>query len=235
MYRRRARRRSRGFTLIEMMIATTLVAAILVGLLMAMRTGLTAYEKVNTRLEDNRHAMGLDQALHRQFGGMMPVTSDCGTGGPKQGVFSGDAAQLRFVSSSSLAEGARGFPRIIEYAVAPDPNGGVRLMMSERPYTGPASLVPLCAGQIFMPVQPAQQSTEMAGRLTYCRFAYRLTVQDSPIGADWLTVWQQHSDLPRAVRVEMLPLESGPSHLPRLTLNVPVHITRLALYPYADQ
>ena len=56
-----------------MMIAITLVAAIITGLLMAMRTGLTAYEKVSRRLEDNRRAMGLDQALHRQFGGMMPV------------------------------------------------------------------------------------------------------------------------------------------------------------------
>src|ERR1700690_4297207 len=48
----------RVFTLVERMIAVTLVAAILTGLLMAMRTSLTAYQKVSTRLEDNRRAMG---------------------------------------------------------------------------------------------------------------------------------------------------------------------------------
>src|SRR5271154_1852065 len=71
---------TRGFTLVEMMIALTLVAAIITGLLMAMRTGLTAYERVKARLEDNRRVMGLDQTLHRQFGGMMPVMGECGAG-----------------------------------------------------------------------------------------------------------------------------------------------------------
>ncbi len=217
-----------------MMIALTLVAAIISGLLMAMRIGLTSYEKVKARLEDNRRVMGLDQALHRQFGGMMPVTGYCGADGPKVAAFNGDAASVRFVSSFSLAEGARGYPRVVEYVAAPDPGGGLRLMMNERIYSGPASVAPQCANNIFPPVQVTPQSVEMAGKLAYCRFGYRTAVPDSPIGGDWLTVWQR-PDLPRAVRVEMMPLDANPSHLPMLTLNVPVHITRLVNAPYADQ
>jgi general secretion pathway protein J len=225
---------SRGFTLVEMMIAVTLVAAILTGLLMAMRTSLTAYQRVSTRLEDNRRAMGLDQALHRQFGGMMPVTGECGVGGPKVAAFNGDAESLRFVSSVSLAEGSRGSPRVVEYVAATDPNGGFRLMMNERPYSGPSSVAPQCVNQTFPPVQVTGQSVEMAGRLAYCRFLYRVPVPDSPIGADWVPVWQR-PDLPRAVRVEMMPAAPNPSKLPSLTLNVPVHITRLVAGVYADQ
>ena len=216
------------------MIAVTLVAAILTGLLMAMRTGLTAYEKVNRRLEDNRRVMGLDQALHRQFGGMMPVAGFCGAGGPKVSAFNGDAASVRFVSSFSLAEGARGYPRVVEYVAAPDPHGGVRLMMNERVYSGPASVAPLCVSNTFPPVQVTPLSVEMAGKLAYCRFLYRVPVPDSPLGADWIAVWQR-PDLPRAVRVEMMPLEPNPSRLPMLTLNVPVHVTRLVAGVYADQ
>jgi prepilin-type N-terminal cleavage/methylation domain-containing protein len=227
------KRASRGFTLIEMIIAVTLVAAIISGLLMAMRTGLTAYQKVTARLEANRRSMGLDQALHRQLNGMMPVVTDC-LGGPKLSAFNGDLGSLRFVSSSSLAEGARGYPRIVEYAVIPDPQGGVRLMMNERLYTGPSSLAPWCGAQGFLPVQLTSQSFEMAGKMAYCRWSYRKPIPDSPLGADWLPVWQS-VDLPRAVRLEMKPLEADPSHLPMLTLNVPVHLTRLLLYPYADQ
>jgi len=233
--RRKKVQPERGFTLVEMMIAVTLVAAIITGLLMAMRTGLTAYEKVNRRLEDNRRMMGLEQALQRQFGGMSPATGYCGVNGPKVAAFNGDAASLRFVSSSSLTEGARGSARVVEYVAAPDPNGGVRLMMNERLFFGPASLAPLCVGGIFPPVQVTPQSVEMAGKLAYCRFVYRAPVPDSPQGGEWFPVWQR-PDLPRAVRVEMMALDPNPSRLPMLTLNVPVHVTRLVVDGvYADQ
>jgi general secretion pathway protein J len=233
-HRDRRRGRTRGFTLVEMMIAVTLVAAIMTGLLMAMRTGLTAYEKVNRRLEDNRRVMGLDQALHRQFGGMMPVTGECGVGGAKVPAFNGDAASVRFVSSFSLAEGSRGYPQVVEYVAVPDPHGGVRLMMNERIYTGPSSLAPLCVNGTFPPAQVTPQSVEMAGKLAYCRFGYRMPIPDSPMGGDWLPVWQK-PDLPRALRVEMMPEGPNPSQLPMLTLNVPVHVTRLVAGVYADQ
>jgi hypothetical protein len=54
------------------------------------------------------------------------------------------------------------------------------------------------------------------------------------MGGDWLPVWQK-PDLPRAVRVEMMPESPNPSQLPMLTLNVPVHVTRLVTGVYADQ
>ena len=164
----------------------------------------------------------------------MPVTGFCGMGGPKVAAFNGDAASVRFVSSYSLAEGARGYPRVVEYVVAPDPNGGVRLMMNERIYSGPYSVAPLCANFTFPPVQVTPQSVEMAGRLAYCRLAYRVPIVDSPLGAEWVPVWQR-PDLPRAVRVEMMPLDPSLSRLPMLTVNVPVHVTRLVSTPYADQ
>src|SRR5271157_5901043 len=91
--------RHAGFTLIEMMIAVTLVSAIIGGLLMAMRTGLTVYQKITLRLDDNRRQMGLDQALHRQIGGMMPVTSECGDSGARIAAFNGGPGSLRFVGS----------------------------------------------------------------------------------------------------------------------------------------
>ncbi len=35
--------------------------------------------------------------------------------------------------------------------------------------------------------------------------------------------------------MEMMPLQPEPARLPMLTLNVPVHVTRLLNAPYADQ
>ncbi len=226
------KRGSRGVTLIEMIIAVTLVAAIVTGMLMTMRTGLSAYQKVSQRLEDNRRAMSFDQALHRQLGGIMPVTAVCPGG--RLSAFVGAPESLRFVSSSSLAEGARGYPRIVEYTVAPDPQGGVRLMMNERIYTGPSSLAPFCGPQGFAPVALAADSVQLAGKLALCRFAYRKPAPDSPLGAEWDPGWNL-PDLPRAVRIEMTPLAPDSSHLPMLTVNALVHVTRYMLEPYADQ
>jgi hypothetical protein len=213
------------------MIAITLVAAISSGLLLAMRTSLLTYQKINQRLDDNRRAMGMQQAMARQIGGVMPVMGGCGGG--LVPLFNGDAQSLRFASSYSLAEGARGYPRIVEYQVAPDPKGGVRLLMNERIYFGPASSAPLC-GSTFLPIVITPQSVEMAANLAYCRFVYQMTVPDSVLGGAWLPLWTQ-PNLPRAVRIEMAPQNPNPSRLPVMTLNVPVHVNRQVNVPYYDQ
>src|SRR5580692_11985961 len=70
---------TRGFTLIELMISITLVAALATGMLMAMRTSLLSLEKIDARLQFNRRVMGMERVLTRQIGGVMPVVSNCGT------------------------------------------------------------------------------------------------------------------------------------------------------------
>ena len=47
----------RGVTLVELLIAVTLVALLSMGMLFAMRTGLGALSSTNTRLHDNRRVM----------------------------------------------------------------------------------------------------------------------------------------------------------------------------------
>ena len=227
----------RGVTLVELMIAITLVAAISSGLLLAMRTSLLTYQKINQRLQDDRRTMGLQQALARQIGGVMPVMGNCGSSAGPAGrvaIFNGDPQSVRFVSSYSLVEGARGYPRLVEYRVAPDSNGGVRLLMNERVYSGPASSGPLCANRNFFPIEITAESVEMAGKLAYCRLAYREAIPNSPAGGAWVTEWSK-TNLPRAVRIEMAPLDPNPARLPVLTLNVPVHVTRVVDTQYVDQ
>jgi prepilin-type N-terminal cleavage/methylation domain-containing protein len=238
------KRGERGLTLIEMMIAVVLVAALMTGLLMVMRTSMVTYEKLNHRLEDNRRVMGLQQALHRQIAGILPVMAGCAGPG---GVMAGDQSSLRFVSSDSLAEGSRGYPRAVELRAAPDPNGGVRLMMTESFYSGVLSTAPCGAsGGGFAPIAAAgqglsgqgaaeqNQPVEMAGKLAYLRFAYQDVLPDSPLGGAWLPEWSK-SILPIAVRIEMAPMNPDANALPALTLNVPIRLTRQLGMVYVDQ
>jgi hypothetical protein len=219
-----------GVTLIELLFAITLVSLISVGLLFAMRTSLLTYDKVSQRLASDRRAMRMELTLERQISGIIPVMGGCSG----QVFFGGNQESLRFVSDYSLAEGSRGYPRVVEYQVAPDPHGGVRLMMNERVYGGPSTTAPLCAGGVDQPVHLDQQSAEAAANLVFCRIAYRELVPGNLLAGNWVPAWDRPM-LPAAVRIEMASVNPAAVRLPALTLNVPLRITRDLGVQYADQ
>lgn len=223
----------RGFTLIELMIAVTLVAAISVTMLMAMRTSLVTLEKTDARLDSNRRVMAVEQILSRELGGVMPVAGTCG-GGARVPVFNGTDQTLFLVSSFSMAEGSRGYPRILSMQVVPADGGGLRLIVNEDLYTGPSSITPLCPAGAFLPVQVKPQSFILADRLASCHIAYLERRADgSPLGGNWVSIWR-HRDLPQAVRVMMEPLAPDPSRLPLVDVTVPIRITREVMVAYVD-
>jgi prepilin-type N-terminal cleavage/methylation domain-containing protein len=214
-----------GVTLIELMIAITLVAALSVGMLMAMRTSLLTLEKTEGRLQSNRRVMSVERIMSRQIGGLIPVAGRCP--GP---VFKGTPQTLQMVSSYSLAEGSRGEPRLLEFQVIPADTGGVRLIVNEFLYTGPLSTLLFCSGQA---AQVTPQSFVLADRLAFCRLSYRESLPDSVLTGPWLPSWDR-PNLPAAVRIEMTPLAPEPSHLPLVNVTVPIHITRDIGAPYHD-
>jgi prepilin-type N-terminal cleavage/methylation domain-containing protein len=221
----------KGFTLIELMISITLVAALATGMLMAMRTSLLSMEKINSRLQFNRRVMGMERVLTRQIGGVMPVLSDCGTG--RIPIFLGTSDSLRLVSSYSMQEGARGYPQFDEFRVVKGDEGGLRLVVTEHLFSGPSSTAPFCGGQQGMPADVTPSSMVVADRLASCAFSYREAVPDTAPSAKWLGSWDQ-ADLPAAVRIEMTPLDSSPALLPVVNVTVPIRITRQVRAWYDD-
>jgi prepilin-type N-terminal cleavage/methylation domain-containing protein len=236
----------RGVTLIELLIAVTLVSFISVGILMAMRVGLSAMEKTNARFVANRKAIGVQKILESQITGLMPVTADCrpaGQPGPKFSMFEGRPDQMRFVSSYSLAEAARGYPRLLEFKVIPGEKEGVRLVVNERIYGGPFMVGSLCTGFApspegtilprFVPVEIGPASFVLADKLAYCRIFYRQTMQP-PVLERWLPMWTLSDLLPSGIRVEMAPLTADGSRLQVMTVSATVHVNKWVLGPYAD-
>ena len=163
-------RRQRGVTLLELMIAITLVAGLSTGMLMAMRTSLLTYEKTAKKLESNRRFVKTQQILSNQIAEVIPVQGACAgsEGQTVAGVsfLSGLPDALRLVTSYSIAEGARGYPQIVEYRVLPGERGGVRLVATEHPYTGPQSIDGFCQGA------PGGIAYVLAENLAYCHFFY---------------------------------------------------------------
>ncbi len=239
----------RGVTLIELLIAISLLSLLSVGMLMAMRVGLNAMDKANARVVVNRRAVSVQRILRRQVDGFVPAMADCfvAAGQPPSRVafFQGEAASMRFVSTYSLEEAARGYPRILEFHVIPGEGGrGVRLIVNEIPHTGPESAGALCAGLFpdpqtgvllprFQPIETGARSFVLADNLAYCRFAYLLSRPNEP--DRWLPEWNfPPTERPRALRFEMAPLEPDASRVPLVTVTAPIRITRRAGMRYAD-
>ncbi len=234
-----------GVTLIELLIAVSLVSLLTVGILMAIRVGVNAMEKTNNRFLSNRRVLGAQRALEQQIAGLFVASAHCRItpGAPPVRVpfFQGEPAAMRFVSSYSLQEAARGYPRILEYAVIPGDGGrGVRLVVNERLYTGPESTGLLCLGPgppgegiRFRPIEPGPQSFVLADRLAYCRFAF-LEPLPPPDVPRWIPRWVRADLLPLAIRIEMAPLEADSSKIPLVTLTAPVRVNRNPTVRYAD-
>jgi prepilin-type N-terminal cleavage/methylation domain-containing protein len=238
-HRRQQRRfdKEQGVTLLELMIAISLVAMLSTGMMLALRTSVQAYGKTGQRLESNRRTVGREQILSNQIGSAMAVTALCGVNGSGVSFLSGGPAALRLVSSYSITEGARGYPQIVEYRVLPAPDGSVRLVVHESAYTGPASAAAACAGASF---NDSQLSGSLPGwyvladRLAYCRFLYHEPYDPTTyLETAWLPLWDRPF-LPAAIRIEMKPAGPAAGGLPELGLTVPLRITINPFTPYED-
>jgi len=233
--------REAGVTLIELLIAVTLVSLISTGMLIAIRVGLSAMSKVNTRFAENRKVSSVQRIIESQIGGMMPVLSECRGGGgvgPKFVFFEGKPWTMRFVSSYSLQEAARGLPHILEFAVVRGPEG-MRLIVNEMIYPGPIGAGLLCRSlqgglPVFDETRAGPQSFVLADKLARCRLVYRETRQ-LPELERWVDVWTVPDRLPSGIRIEMTPLYSDPGKINLMPVTVPLRVNKYVLGNYADQ
>lgn len=242
-----SRSRQSGMTLIEVLIAVTLVSLLSVGMLFAIRAGLSAMDASQRRFSANRRAMSAQRILAQQVAGFLPVRARCGAspvtqGGPLQPFFQGAPQVTRFVTRFSLDGASRGMPQIVELFVIPGQEGrGVRLVVNELPYNGPAGAGFLClppgpdpvtgvAGVRFPPPQASPRSFVLADKLAYCRFLYLQSIEPEP--DRWVPAWIRPDYWPRAIRIEMAPLEADSVRIPPMTFTGLIRPNRMVEEPY---
>ncbi len=228
-----------GVTLLELIIAISLLGLLSLAILTALRVGVNGMVKANARLMDNRRAAGAQRILEDQIAGFMPVIANCQPADPDGPVvrlpfFQGEPQSMRFVSSYSLGEGWRGMAQVLEFQVtAGAPGEGVRLIVNEHAYTGSVSAGVFCLGTAvdeeaslqvpqFRPIIVGPQSFVLADRLASCRFSYRQTLP-APAGERWVERWI-FPVWPNAVRVDMVPLEPDRARIQPLSLIAPMRV-----------
>jgi len=233
------RRGSRaGVTLIELLVAVTLFALLSVAMLYAFRIGLMAYSKTQSHLMDNRRVAGAQRILLQELQNLVPVVAECGggsEGGVKAPFFQGEPQAIRLVSTFSLQAASRGMAQILEIFVAPgDEGGGVRLLVNEIPYAGPRAAGQLCTGPgHYRPVAIADKSFVLADKLAYCKFTYQRVPLDLVPERLWVPQFDANT-WPRAVRIEMAPLQADPARLQPISVTAVIRVHRSPEIPYGD-
>ena len=239
-------RSQKGVTLLELLIAVSLVAMLSTAMLFAMRTSVLVYQRTAQRMEENRRVVGIERIVTSQLGGVMAAVRMCTIeDGPpgRTSFFAGNSGILRLVSSYSIAEGARGYPRIIEYRVLPSSSGQFRLVATESAYTGPLSTGPYCTDPLpadpestaLLPAPPNTATFVLADHLAYCRISYHQPYNINLFNeSPWMPLWTR-PDLPAAVRLEMRPAELVPGSLPPLDITAPIRVTRDPFTLYQDR
>lgn len=238
-----------GVTLIEVLIAVSLLSLLSVGILFALRVGMNALGKANTKLMDNRRVAGTERIIEQQIAGFMPVVAwyAPAPGAPlaKIPFFQGEPQSMRFVSSYSLQQAARGLPQILEFQVIPGEEGrGVRLVVNETTYTGPLAAGFFCLGRApdpalggdaprFKPIEAGPQSFVLADRLAFCRFSY-LEPLPPPALERWRPNWVRPR-WPLGIRMEMAPLDDDSSRLRPVPVTARVHVDRDPALEYKDE
>jgi hypothetical protein len=239
-----------GVTLIEVVVAVTLLSLLTVGMAMAIRVGLAAYSKTESKLMENRRIAGAQRILQAELEGLTPVFVACSatptSPGVRAALFQGEPSMMWLASTFSLQQGWRGRPQLLELFVIPGEDGmGVRLVVNEIPYTGARgaglycptlATSPTTGSRIpqFMPMDAGPNSFVLADKLALCRFAYYTPNRQADLPPSWETEWTGRG-WPLAVRVEMVPLSPDPSKLQSITVTAPLHIRRDPDVKYEDK
>lgn len=215
-----------GMTLIELLIAVTLFGAISASMGIVLGIAFTSMNKIDAKVDFNRRILSSQRTLDRILQGMIPINTPC-AGLPVGLVARPDA--VRFVSSHSLTEGSRGRPQIIDLFPSPSPNGGVRLLLNERPYLGRFSLSSSC-GQ---PFSVLASSFILADKLANVSFSYRRR-DNAVAGEVWIGGWS-FPEWPSGIRIDMAPLKPVPNQIQPATVFSPILIMNYNIDDPAQQ
>jgi hypothetical protein len=236
-------------TLIEVLVAVTLFSLLSLGMVLALRVGLAAYSKTETKLMDNRRVAGAQRIVQAELSGLMPSYVLCGAGqggaGARAVLFQGAPDSMWLVSTFSLEQGWRGQPQILQLFVIPGDDSGVRLVVNEIPYTGAKGAGQYCTGTIPIPntitrlaqMIPTHASIGktfvLADKLAACHFSYYTPSDQMNAPPAWQPSWASKG-WPLAIRIEMAPEAPDPSRLQPISITAPLHIRRDADKVYTD-
>ena len=187
----RAYRRSSGFTLIEVLLATVLLAAGLALGFATVRAAGASAQRGEAIAERNERIRAVSEFLRRRIGGMQGLVFELDPQSGESRRFAGEAESMRFVADLPDYLG-RGGPHLHALGVARD-GDGFALQVDFRMVLAGETI----EGSRARPPEP------LADGLRSVEFAYRGPGKDGK-PAPWLYEWEHPEALPAQVRVRIV-------------------------------
>ncbi|MDR0310283.1 MAG: prepilin-type N-terminal cleavage/methylation domain-containing protein [Acidobacteriota bacterium] len=201
-----------GFTLLELLIAVTLVAVMAVGVWAALDLCVKAWMRGIDAIDSNQRERSTRDLVRKQIASAYPLVQSSTASSVTQGeaaartatvrsssatlapVFLGGETGLRFVSPNSLLSMDSAGLVMVTYEAEVDSDGNIVLMEREAPYMGQGA-----------DDGGFTSSIPVFYNLKECIFEYYYP-GDADNPAEWLTEWDAASRrrLPAAVRISML-------------------------------
>lgn len=231
------KRGARGLTLIEILVAISLLSLLSVGILTALRVGSTAWERTTNNLMLDRRIATANSILHAELESIFPAWAEFENPATRIPYtflfFQGEPASMRFVTSYSLESGVRGGLRLVELQVVQGERGR-RVLVNEQVYEGPRAAGRVVTGMsddrnfrgmrpIFAPIVAQPSSFIIADELENCTFSY-LSREDFNEPARWGPSWSDPYQLPVAVSIQLAPRQES-ARLRVVTVTAPIRAT----------
>ncbi len=189
-----------GFTLIEILLATVLLAAGMALAFAIVRSTLAVSTRGEALASQNERMRGVEGFLRRRLASALPLPMEQPPGGTA-GVFVGEPQRMRFVADVPDYLG-RGGPYL--HALEVTGSGDVHELHMR--------LTLLQAGQAIEE-NPPRAPELLADKLRQVRLRYRGIDPASGALGDWQPQWQVPGQMPLLVSIEIVPAQ-GPAWPP---------------------
>jgi prepilin-type N-terminal cleavage/methylation domain-containing protein len=186
----------RGFTLVEILVAVTLVAMMAVGLWAALRISVNSWARGTENIDASQRSRSILDLVRKQmgstYGAIAPI--DLLTGGTTYPIFSGSDTSVQFISLCSLRFYENPGLTMVSYDVVRNAQGGYELVQKEARYLG---LDP--EKQDYF-IDSAEQALTIFNNLESFKFEY-FDPGTQTTAPQWVSVWdpQETQRLPGAI------------------------------------
>ena len=186
-------RRRLGFTLLELLLALSILGVILAVVAGALRVTVRAWEKGERLAAVQQRSRTVLEQLRRQLGSTVVLF------GAREDqplvAFAGDPGRVEFTSTLAMASKTGAAAVHVTYVVEPGPDGRARLLLYEDAVEPDAYLSD-------RPLAHGSEPRVLAEGLEDVRFEYLAGTDEGP-DLRWLPAWQpaDPAEAPRAVRI----------------------------------
>lgn len=195
-----AARHNSGFTLLELIVAVSMTAVVLLILQTGLRLTEQAWHRGNDKVAALQGRLAEGEAIQAQVSSAVPrlITTEYQQQRMQLISFRGDAQQIRFLSNYSW-EGGRGFGLwLASYRVAQQSDGTEQLLVTETGFSQQQQLV-----DFLLSNQPTVGSGQSFGEpASQIEFSY-FSPTAPGIPSAWVPEWKCDSmkQMPRGVRI----------------------------------